>query len=237
MGGRARLAVMAATLLTMPLASSLGARAEARSAFPDDYAGCVRAYALMQTLNATLLSARSATFTLDKWCADHRIAPQAKIVAQLVRGAEKPISEEQRQRLQIGPEEPVRYRRVQLACGAHVLSEADNWYVPSRLTPEMNRVLETTDTPFGRAVQALNFDRKTVDAKLLWSPLPDGWELAGSSVAADCSQAAAGPLPIPPRLFEHRAVLYDGGRRPFSEVVETYTSEVLTFPVDAAAPR
>src|SRR5689334_20119224 len=76
-----RLAVMAATLLPMPLASSLGARAEARSAFPDDYAGRVRALALMQTLNATLLSARSATFTLDKWCADHRIAPQAKIVA------------------------------------------------------------------------------------------------------------------------------------------------------------
>jgi hypothetical protein len=176
---------------------------------------------------------------LDRWCADHRIAPQAKIVAQLVRGAGKPITEEQRQRLAIGPDEPVKYRRVQLACGSHVLSEADNWYVPSRLTPEMNRMLETTDTPFGRAVQALNFDRRTVDAKLLWSPLPDGWELTRPAAAAvDCTTpAAATPLPIPPRLFEHRAVLYDGARRPFSEVVETYTSEVLSFPVDTAAPR
>ncbi|GGC68148.1 hypothetical protein [Chelatococcus reniformis] len=226
-------------LTALILVLSSGARAESLSAFPDDDSGRVRALALMQTLNATLLSARSATLTLDKWCADHRIAPQAKIVAQLVRGADKPITGEQRQRLEIGPDEPVAYRRVQLACGSHVLSEADNWYVPSRLTPEMNRVLETTDTPFGRAVQALNFDRKTVGAKLLWSPLPDGWELARPVAApVDCAPAAApAPLPIPPRLFEHRAVLYDGARRPFSEVVETYTSEVLALPIDNAAPR
>ena len=36
----------------------------------------------------------------------------------------------------IGPDEPVAYRHVRLRCGDHVLSEADNWYVPSRLTPE-----------------------------------------------------------------------------------------------------
>jgi len=45
----------------------------------------------------------------------------------------------------------VKYRRVQPSCGDHILSEADNWYVPRRLTPEMNRLLETTDVPFGRA--------------------------------------------------------------------------------------
>jgi hypothetical protein len=27
--------------------------------------------------------------------------------------------------------------------------EADNWYVPSRLTPDINKTLDMTDTPFG----------------------------------------------------------------------------------------
>ncbi|MEJ0006459.1 MAG: hypothetical protein WDM77_08875 [Steroidobacteraceae bacterium] len=55
-----------------------------------------------------------------------------------------------------------------LHCGAHVLSEADNWYVPSRLTPDMNEALEHSDIAFGRAVQALQFQRHTLSASLLW---------------------------------------------------------------------
>ena len=49
------------------------------------------------------------------------------------------------------------------------MSEADNWYVPARLTPEMNAFLDTTDTPFGKAVRPLQPYRKTLEAKLLWS--------------------------------------------------------------------
>ncbi len=75
-------------------------------------------------------------------------------------GPEKPLSREQRKRLRLGDDEPVKYRRVALACGDHILSEADNWYVPARLTPEMNRLLETTDTPFGRVVQSLQPTRE-----------------------------------------------------------------------------
>jgi hypothetical protein len=44
-----------------------------------------------------------------------------------------------------------------VALGNYILSEADNWYVPSRLTPEMNQALETTKFAFGRAVQAQRF--------------------------------------------------------------------------------
>ena len=112
-------------------------------------------------------------------------------------------------------------------CGEHVLSEADNWYVPARLTPEMNRLLETTDTPFGRAVQPLQPYRQTFGAELLWQPLPEGWERR--SGAALCGTARE-PLAPPPFLFEHRAVLYDSARRPFSEVSERYTQEILAKP-------
>jgi hypothetical protein len=106
-----------------------------------------------------------------------------------------------------------------------VLSEADNWYAPSRLTPEMNHVLETTDTPFGKAVAALHFRRHTLAVNLLWAPLPKGWE-TGAAAAQDDK----GALAIPDHVLEHRAVLSMPDGEPFSEVVETYTSEVLAFP-------
>jgi hypothetical protein len=47
----------------------------------------------------------------------------------------------------------------------------------ARLTPEMDRLLDTTDIAFGRAVQTLNFRRRTRSAKLLWPPLPQDWEM------------------------------------------------------------
>jgi hypothetical protein len=192
--------------------------------WPDTYLGRVEAYALVETLNAKLLAARSATFTLDQWCADHHMAEDPKIRARLVKGAEKPISAEQRQRLQVADGEIVKYRRVELACGDHILSEADNWYVPSRLTTEMNILLETTDTPFGRAVQELKPYRQTFAVELHWHSLPDGWEMS-----PPLNQQSAGPLAIPPVLFEHRALLFTADRKPFSEVDEHYTSEILAF--------
>ncbi len=75
------------------------------------------------------------------------LAGDPHLVAERVPVADKPLTAAQRARLGIGPDEPVRYRRVRLACGDRVLSEADNWYVPARLTPEMNATLDTTRTP------------------------------------------------------------------------------------------
>src|SRR4051812_5684926 len=48
-----------------------------------------QALVLVQTLNATLLGSRSATFTLERWCAEHQIATEPTLTARLVRGAEK----------------------------------------------------------------------------------------------------------------------------------------------------
>ncbi|MFE1598456.1 hypothetical protein [Methylobacterium sp. ID0610] len=208
--------------------AALPVRAQTGPAWPDTYLSRVEATAVMQTLNAQLLAARSATFTLEGWCAAHKLAPEPRLVARLVREVERPASAETRQRLQVGPDEPLRYRRVRLACGEHVLSEADNWYVPSRLTPEMNTLLETTDTPFGRAVQSLRPTRQTVESRLLWQPLPEGWDQAPPAVGT-CA-----PLVVPQELFAHRAVLFTAERQPFSEVVETYARAVLDF---ARAPR
>jgi hypothetical protein len=180
--------------------------------------------ALLQSLNADLLSHPSATLTLERWCSAHHLAPEAKVVAERVQGVDKPLPEDARKQLDIGPDEPVRYRRVQLACGGHVLSEADNWYVPARLTEAMNRELDSSDTPFGKVVQSLHFRRQTLSAELLWSPLPQGWE-SGEPLPP----IGAGALVIPHYVLQHRAVLYDQANRAFSLVVESYTSEVLAF--------
>ena len=179
---------------------------------------------LLQTLNADLLSHDSATATLERWCAVHRLASPARITAERVRGAEKPPTEAQRQQLRLAPTDEVRYRRVRLLCGTMVLSEADNWYVPARLTPEMNKLLDTTDTPFGRAVQSLHFQRHTISSEVLWQLLPEGWEMKPASQTAD-----EHALCSPPQVLRHQALLTLPDGTPVSEVVETYTSNVLAI--------
>src|SRR5882762_10520150 len=119
------------------------------------FAARVEALAVLQTLNADLLSHDSATLTLERWCDVHRLASPARIVAVRVLNGEKPVSPEQRRELGVTPTEPIRYRRVRLLCGTVVLSEADNWYIPGRLTAEMNKLLDGTDMPFGKVVQSL----------------------------------------------------------------------------------
>ncbi len=89
----------------------------------------------------------------------------------------------------------------------------------------MNRVLDTTDTAFGRAVQSLRFQRHTLSADLLWRPLVAGWEME----AQRPPQGSDG-LVVPNEVLRHRAVLVLPEGTPFSEVVETYTGEVLAFP-------
>ena len=209
--------------LGMMFAWGDGSTAQARS-WSANFVARVEALALIETLNSELLSNSSATLTLEHWCDVHHLASPPHIKAVRVPGVDKPVSPEQRQELRVTPTEPVRYRRVRLECGSVVLSEADNWYVPSRLTPEMNTLLDSTDMPFGRAVQPLHFQRRTLSSKLLWQPLPEGWEI-------NAARPDAADIPMPANLLEHRAVLSLPDGTPFSEVVESYTANVLGFPV------
>lgn len=205
--------------------SSVSAKEALAQSWPDTPQSRTQAQAELQTLNAQLLSHPSATLTLERWCAAHHLAPQAKVIAKRVHGEDKPLPDGARQLLDIGPNEPVRYRRVALSCGGVVLSDADNWYVPARLTAEMNHQLDSSDVPFGKVVQPLHFRRQTLSAELLWSPLPDGWD-SGAPVPP----ASDKPLVIPDHVLQHRAVLYTGDNKPFSLVVESYTSHVLVQP-------
>jgi hypothetical protein len=91
----------------------------------------------------------------------------------------------------------------------------------------MNRLLESTDTPFGRVVQPLHFWRHLLEARLLWSPLPAGWESASKSTTLHSS----GTWPdAGSAVLQHRAILVLPDGHPISEVIETYTAAVLAFP-------
>lgn len=162
--------------------------------------------ALAEILHQRLLDGRSATSTLEAWCAEQGLATQARVRAVRVREVEREATPDIRRALQVDADTPLGYRRVQLACGQRVLSEADNWYVPSLLTPAMNALLDGSDEPFGRVVSPLGFQRRTVRDTAFWPPRGDG------------------PHGV---LLEVHAVLYDRGQRPFSYVVESYLAQAL----------
>ncbi|MBV8682464.1 MAG: UTRA domain-containing protein [Caulobacteraceae bacterium] len=164
----------------------------------------------LQGLQRDLLAGGSATVILGRWCADHRLADPPRIVALRDPGASVQAPPEVRRHLQARPGEAIAYRRVRLACGERVLSEADNWYLPDRLTPAMNQTLETTDTPFGLAVKALDFHRVTVEARRLWLGRSDA--------------------PPPIRLLRIEAVLVAGAGAPFAFVRETYRGDLFAGP-------
>jgi chorismate-pyruvate lyase len=194
-------------------------------AWHDSFTTRLEALALLQSLNADLLSHDSATLTLDRWCATHHLAEPPTITAERVHDVDKPATAAQRELLHVSGTEPLGYRRVRLHCGTHVLSEADNWYVPSRLTADMNQALEHTDIAFGRAIQALQFQRHTLSASLLWTPLPAGWEMAPTAGSGHSDR-----LDIPPFVLQHTALLSLPDGTPISALTETYTAEVLGFP-------
>jgi chorismate-pyruvate lyase len=162
-------------------------------------AGCATPPGVME-LQRTLATQDSATAALGEWCGKQHLADPPQISAQRIADDDLAPSPEVRGLLQVGPGEPLGYRHVRLSCGGKVLSVAHNWYVPSRLTLEMNRTLDKTDTPFGRAVAALHFTRRRLAAK-------------------------RGPLPGCPRdtILAHRAVLDLPDGRPLSALVECYT--------------
>jgi hypothetical protein len=192
----------------------------AARAYPDTYEGRLQALAQVQALNADLLSRPSATETLRQWCARLGLANPPDVHASAVVGPGRPPSPQVRALLGVGPKQEVKYRHVELTCGGQVLSEADNWYLPARLTPEMNRALETTDTPFGVVVRPLAFQRRTLEALVLFRPFPTD----------NAATTPPGRLATPLYVLQHKALLTTPDGAPLSVVVETYTRTLIETP-------
>ncbi|WP_221774198.1 hypothetical protein [Novosphingobium flavum] len=141
----------------------------------------------------TLAAQDSATAALGAWCEARHIASPARITASRIRGDDAPPPAEL-----AGAN--AGYRHVRLSCGNSVLSEAHNWYSRDLLTPEMNRVLDTTDTPFGTVVAPLHFRRERLSST--------------RGAAAGCPAGT---------ILSHRARLTLPGGQPLALLVECYT--------------
>ena len=151
-----------------------------------------------------LASHNSATAALGEWCTARQIASPPQIRAVLDTAAPEPASPATLAALAVGPGDRTAFRHVRLMCGGQTLSDAKNWYVPARLTAEMNHTLETTQTPFGRVVAPLGFKRERL--------------------AAQRGRSAECPVGT---LLSHRAVLRLTDGRAISLVVECYTGANL----------
>jgi chorismate-pyruvate lyase len=191
-----------------------------RTDWPDGFVRRLAALARLQTLNAELLSEDSATAVLQRWCDLYGGQPGLKVRARLEPGAGKTAPDAVRRELQVGPDAALAYRRVALTCGELVLSRADNWYRPDRLSNEMNQRLTATDVPFGVIVASLGYYRRTLAALPLVEILPPGW-------AVQPPQANAEPLVLPDHVLEHRAVLTTHSGAPISLVIETYARALI----------
>jgi hypothetical protein len=162
--------------------------------------GCTGDSTLTQ-FRRTLASHDSATLALEQWCGRRGIMTPPHIQAvQRDDAAAIPATPAIRAALQVDAAEPVRVRHVQLTCADTVLSDARNWYVPARLTPEMNRTLDTTRMPFGKVVATIGLHRR---------PLP-----AGTPSPAMCPAGT---------IHHETAVLHRNDGLAYSLVSECYT--------------
>ena len=166
----------------------------------------------MLRLEVDLLSHDSATHVLEDWCRTHRISEPPSLLAEPLDEGLEPPPKEVIAWLEASPQTLIFHRRVALRCGSSVLSMADNWYRPDALTPLMLQTLKTTRTPFGKVVKPLGFHRQLLHLKPLW--------------ILDQNPSSQKELP-PDLLFEITAMLRNREGRPFSVVIERYTSNTL----------
>ena len=194
-----RLAISALLMLT-------AAPSEARELSQDDHVTLAR-------FEQALAAQPSATKVLQEWCAAQGFVEPARILAQHLTGEDAPPPIDLRRTLNLTDADEVGYRHVQLTCGPAQMSEAHNWYVRSRLTPQMNAMLNGTDTPFGTVAAGLHFTREALE-----------------------SHHGAGPGCPPDTVLTHRALLRLPDGRPLALLVECYLSDILRGPGKLANP-
>jgi hypothetical protein len=91
---------------------------------------------------------RSLKQTLERWCMSHRLVSKPQIAIERVLDVEELPTAAQSKMLATSAKDPVRHRKVRVLCGSAVLLEADDWYLPSRVSPKVSALIEGTELPF-----------------------------------------------------------------------------------------
>jgi len=165
-------------------------------------------WARYEALVAALLETSSATATLAAW--SRQRGWDDRIVAYKLGADTRPAPGRIAALLDTPEGEIVGYRKVALASGDRVLSRADNWFTPGRLSSGVNAGLDASQTPFGRLVSRMSPTRRVISADRLWAP---PHEAAPAEVF---------------RLFAVVSGVTDAGLRPLAVVNETYQAVMVT---------
>ena len=225
------LLVSASTAIATPTASN----GQKPGTWPTDIVARLEAAALLQTLNVELLTNDNTERTLGAWCVSHRLSTRPTIATERVSDAEEIPTEVQRKMLAASTKDSVRHIKVRVLCGSVVLLEADNWYLPARISPQWNASIERTEWPLEAAVQTGHFRRRILSASLLWPPLPELKELASGEAQGRAQSGAVQPLPA--RVLAHHLLVLLPDGAPFGEVEENYTGGVLPTPYPNLLPE
>lgn len=179
-------------------------------------------------LCSAIFDCHSVTATLGNWCAARGLGGPALRSEVHARSGRLPLPMPGGAALDLGPGERVRHRAITLFCGDLPLLDADNWYLPDRLSARARRLLEETDTPFGTALEDASLGRVTTAARLPSKVLArlDATSLEIDDVRAD----AAVPL-----LIVRGVVSSEAG--PVSFVEERFRPELIAAAQAALAPE
>jgi hypothetical protein len=202
------------------------ASARGSASWPTDVTARLEATALLQSLNVEPLSNDNKKQTLERWCMSHRLVSNPQIAIERVLDVEELPTEAQRKTLATSAKQPVRHRKVRVLCGSAVLLEADDWYLPSRVSPQVSALIDGTDLPFETAVQIAHFRRRILSAALLWPQLP---ELGNVEFEEGVAEPQA-IRPLPAHVLTHHVLVMLPDGTPFGEAQENYTGSVLAFP-------
>ncbi|MGE4410408.1 MAG: hypothetical protein AB7D33_07555 [Sphingobium sp.] len=162
--------------------------------------------------NALLSTSPSATATLIAWVEERSGRDSVSLMARATRrGAVLTPSPVTIAHLEVNGPEAIICRRVRLMDGRRILSDAHNFYVPSRLTERMQALLTDSDIPFGTIIAPLSPRRDTLRVERYWP----------TDEAPDERQR------LPARLLRHDAIVRDASGVPLCVVSEVYTRNIL----------
>jgi chorismate-pyruvate lyase len=123
----------------------------------------------------------------------------------------------------LGPaaSEAVHYRQVRLMCGSLALAVAENWFVPHRLTEDMNEALNQTNIPFGSVIAPLHPVRRTLVA--------NAWPLVDEPVEAPPWFRGSAHGSHPEIILEHKAMILSNSGTSLAHVNEFFFANLVSF--------
>ena len=163
----------------------------------------------LQRFREGLNLSRTATAFLNDWLYEEFGVIDAELCIDILQTETDPVCEALLRLLDVEQPADLAYRRVVISHDSVALSEAQNWYVPKRLTVEMRRAIARTRQPFGHIVGPIVAHRDELP-RMTQASIPDSPKPRCKAPILECS-----------------ALLRRSDDKPISLVREWYTSAIV----------